>query len=378
MIQFHNATDTDGKMIHIDEVTQDNRAEHYFCIGCGKEMSAVLGEKREHHFRHKEDTCSWESYLHQLGKKLIKQRFETSTEFIVQYYGQSTCQKWEECKLRKSCGQLKCQSKLLFSVDLKNNFDTCEEEAGYKGFRADLKLTHSEYPEREPIFLEIFVTHECKPDKIASGIKIIEIKINSEIDALQPIIENEGSMVESKPYTPYNVKTISPIRFYNFERNVTPEYLLNRFCLYRDENGLLRGRCEQNKITCQNVETEHNDLSLFEVAILEKSVPNKQKYSLNYLGMALAINKGFEIKNCIFCNRFRSCVLIKPTNQINPQTGKPGVIRVPNHKISKDLDRTKIASSCPNYQTDNYLCSRIISSFNPDTYWEWLRDHENF
>ena len=263
----------------------------------------------------------------------------------------------------------------MFSVDLKNNYDTCEEEAGYKGFRADLKLTHSEYPEREPIFLEIFVTHECKLDKIASGIKIIEIKINSEIDALRPIIENEGSMVEPKPYTPYNVKTISPIRFYNFERNVTPEYLLNRFCLYRDENGLLRGRCEQNKITCQNVETEHNDLSLFEVAILEKSVPNKQKYSLNYLGMALAINKGFKIRNCFFCNRYRSCSL--PV-QINSQTGKPSVIRVPNHKISKDLDRTKIASSCPNYQTDNYLCSRIISSFNPDTYWEWMRDHENF
>ena len=260
----------------------------------------------------------------------------------------------------------------MFSVDLKNNYDTCEEEAGYKGFRADLKLTHSEYPEREPIFLEIFVTHECKPDKIESGIKIIEIKIDSEIDVLRPIIENEGSMVESKPYTPYNVKTIPPIRFYNFERNVTPEYPLNRFYLYRDGNGLLRGCCEQNKITCQNVETEHNDLSLFEVAILEKSVPNKQQYGLYSLGLALAIKKGFKIKNCFFCNRFRSCVLIKTTNQINPQTGKPGVIRVPNHKISKDLDRTKIASSCPNYQTDNYLCSRIISSFNPDTYWEWL------
>ena len=85
MIQFHNATDTDDKIININDVTRDNRAEHYFCIGCGKEMSAVLGEKREHHFRHKEDTCSWESYLHQLGKKLIKQRFETSTEFIVRF-----------------------------------------------------------------------------------------------------------------------------------------------------------------------------------------------------------------------------------------------------------------------------------------------------
>ena len=36
----------------------------YYCVGCGGEMSAVLGDKREHHFRHKEAHCSWESYLH--------------------------------------------------------------------------------------------------------------------------------------------------------------------------------------------------------------------------------------------------------------------------------------------------------------------------
>ena len=64
MIKFHNATGTDGHIIHIDEVTKENRAEHYYCVGCGGEMSAVLGDKREHHFRHKEAHCSWESYLH--------------------------------------------------------------------------------------------------------------------------------------------------------------------------------------------------------------------------------------------------------------------------------------------------------------------------
>ena len=47
MITFHNATDADGHIIHIDEVTRENRVEHYYCVGCGEEMSAVLGDKRE-------------------------------------------------------------------------------------------------------------------------------------------------------------------------------------------------------------------------------------------------------------------------------------------------------------------------------------------
>ena len=86
MITFHNATDIDGRIIHIDEVTKDNRAEHYYCVGCGGEMSAVLGEKRDHHFRHKEAHCSWESYLHKLGKMRLKQRFDTQKEFVVTHH----------------------------------------------------------------------------------------------------------------------------------------------------------------------------------------------------------------------------------------------------------------------------------------------------
>ena len=93
MITFHNATDADGHIIHIDEVTRENRAEHYYCVGCGEEMSAVLGDKREHHFRHKEAHCSWESYLHKLGKKRLKERFDSQKEFIIKYFVEHHCDK---------------------------------------------------------------------------------------------------------------------------------------------------------------------------------------------------------------------------------------------------------------------------------------------
>ena len=101
MIQFHHALDATGNIININEITQENRAKCYYCIGCGAEMSAVLGEKRQHHFRHKEAHCSWESYLHKFGKKKLKEKFDTQKEFIISYYVEFTCEKAADCQLTK-------------------------------------------------------------------------------------------------------------------------------------------------------------------------------------------------------------------------------------------------------------------------------------
>jgi len=222
MIQFHNAKDIDEHVVHINEVTKDNRAEHYYCLGCGGEMSPVLGNKREHHFRHKEAHCSWESYLHILGKKRLKERFESQQDFVVQYQIEYHCNKVENCRLENIYHDVQnCNRRELISVDLKKEYDTCEEEVYYKGYKADLKLSSKEHPEREPLFLEIHVTNACSPDKLASGVKIIEIDIESEEDVLKPIIESPS------------------IRFYNFKRFFETKRPLDRFWIAKDERGFL-------------------------------------------------------------------------------------------------------------------------------------------
>lgn len=55
MIKFHEAKDSKGALIDIKEVTKENRVSQYYCIGCGEEVYPVLGNKREHHFRHKKN-----------------------------------------------------------------------------------------------------------------------------------------------------------------------------------------------------------------------------------------------------------------------------------------------------------------------------------
>ena len=263
MVKYHNALDAAGHVIDISDVTEENRAKYYICVGCGKKMSAALGKKQEHHFRHKGDSCSWESYLHKLAKRKLKERFDTQKEFTVCYY-MKPCEKAAGCKLANF---FHCDKRKLCDVDLKKRYDTCEEEVLYKGFRADLMLSHSEHPEREPIFLEISVAHDNEPEKLASGIKIIELKIKEEKDVLQPLVEDESSIADLALQNPYDEHSMPPVRFFNFERELAPQCQLPRFWLSKDENGLLQGYAAWDGLDCKNVDHNHREDSIFEVAI---------------------------------------------------------------------------------------------------------------
>ena len=73
---FYNfAKDETGAVTDIATIDESSRhRSKFFCIGCGEEMVPVLGQRRRHHFRHKSLTvnCSYETYLHQLGKEKFK------------------------------------------------------------------------------------------------------------------------------------------------------------------------------------------------------------------------------------------------------------------------------------------------------------------
>lgn len=148
MIQYQYAIGLNGEILSIGAVTQETRRYRQFsCIGCGAKMTAVLGNVRAHHFRHSGDSCSWESYLHRLGKLILKQRFDSSQEFPVKYHVRNGCPNFHACRLKGDPVWQKCPPVKLSAFDLKKYYDTCEVEATYKGFRADLMLTNSGQPE---------------------------------------------------------------------------------------------------------------------------------------------------------------------------------------------------------------------------------------
>lgn len=383
-IKYHYAQLENGQIVSITEVTRENRAAHYFCVGCGEEMSAVLGNKREHHFRHKEAHCSWESYLHKLGKKIIKQSFENSSQFFVRYYARYFCNKWQECKLAQQLASKdSCNQERLHSIDLKEFYDTIEEEATYKykgfRFRADLMLSSKEHPERKPVFIEISVTHDCEEKKIDSGIRIIELKLNNEQMLPSHLNEAENIIINETREQQLKLRYLKelPIRFYNFKRSIKSSYELTKFYIVKDKNGVLRGLIKNEVVDCHNVLEKHINNSLYEISIpsfLQNQLA-KRKLSLYEFGFIKAIKSEIKIKHCELCKNKKRCY-ITINNEIQDKKGKRMTqkaclykYKIPNEQRDKEAE----AYNCEYYSINMYIVEKKLLNYKDLTYWEWKK-----
>lgn len=277
-----------GNLIGIDQITDDNRRDFlYYCYGCGKELIPVLGAKREHHFRHKENiiSCDRDKYLHEFAKNVIKERFDKSEHFYVKYNAKRKCKNKDNCELAK-CGWKECYADDLYEIDLKKYYDTCEcekeysvdTESGKKSYVADLMLIDSngEFP---LLTIEIWVTHKCEEEKKNNKIRIIEIKIEKEADAYREIVEKDGEL---------------PIYFYWFNRNVK---LKPSKKLYFNKIGL-NNEFEEKDVLCTDMESfdEECKYALF-ADILDLEADDR----FNFISIMLN-EKGFIVKNCLFCS----------------------------------------------------------------------------
>lgn len=362
MIKFHNAINENGKIINISDVTQENRAKHYTCVGCGKEMSAVLGQVKEHHFRHKGDSCSWESYLHSLGRKLIKEKFDNQKEFLIKYNVEYLCDKVNNCQLVKIVDK-KCNRKELFIQDLKKIYNICEEEKNYKGYRADLMLSNKNNPNIPPIFLEIAVTHDCEQNKIESGIPIIEIKLGDE-NVLQDIMKTVYiSDIDN-----------TAIHFYNIAHQFNSIIPLDRFCITKNDD-ILRGYLIENGqdgLNCRNVTDSgnHRQNSIYEIAIPSGIKLNGDTINTYMFGLIKAFHKGFNIKCCYICEFYTQCIL-QNIECLNTETGEKQLFHSIYNSQVQYLDRFKLATHCNNYNPRRYLIQMYLTRTSRVISWEW-------
>ena len=380
MITYHNAIDKDGHTIHINEITNDNRAEHYYCIGCGEEMRPVLGEVREHHFRHKETHCSWESYLHKLGKRRLKERFDTQEHFIVKINSEYYCDKDGRCKLGltyRHQGE-SCNRCFKGELDLKRYYDTCEEEISYEGFRADLLLSNKNDSNIMPMFLEISVSHDCEPKKIASRIPILEIKVTKEEDLECSLEESTCYINFNNPNDPYDHYMLPSIRLYNFPRRFKTNRPLKRFWVSKDNKGILRGFCDENNKTlnCQNVTYTHREDSLYELSVPAEIYIKTNPTNLYELGMIKANLSGIAVRKCNFCTRYSSCIIPYNEEVEDKENREKKVItrRVTIANLSEErIDKVELANICTNYCFDYDYARKITSLYKILPMWEWRK-----
>lgn len=184
------------EIVGIDDEFTDKL--EYECIACGAVMIARRGQKRIHHFAHKEKTvkCDPESYYHKKGKEIFKEVYDNSTIFII----------------RPSSN----------SIDLKKEYGECKMEIREKGQilknNEDLSIKHLT-DENKNISVEIFYSHQVEKNKLDKSNRIIEIRIPINFSKDEDI---DSDLVESK------IKEICTpplyeneyIRFYNFEENI--------------------------------------------------------------------------------------------------------------------------------------------------------------
>lgn len=203
-VQYGYALDNEGKLTHISKIVHKTN-NSFVCIGCGQEMIAAIGQVNAHHFRHKNTTCSYETYLHEAAKLAF---FELFHNCLIDKKALSiTLDRKLICKSNK----LKlspfedCSSIGLSKYNLMSLFTNADLEAHDKttGLKPDILLTNTQSGHK--CYVEIFVTHKCSDEKINTEIPILEFDIKSEID-IQYILNSEYAESEYLKLYNFNPK----------------------------------------------------------------------------------------------------------------------------------------------------------------------------
>ena len=337
--QFHSyALDKKSNIISIEFAKKE---EEYFCINCGAPMIPKMGKYRKHHFAHKINTkhCSYETYLHNLAKLKIAECFNNSDHFYIFLQSKKVCN-IDKCPInfKEPCTW---NSKQKF--DLKEFYNQCDIEVKYNGFIADLLLYNTKLPKREPIFIEIWVTHESSDEKINSGNRIIEIKIEDETDINNivdslflsetpadsiglPINSNHAPYVRCWGFKP-QIQMGSPEK-----DNLTPIYV---FWITKNKSFRFNFADDRYHLTCLSKLPEQIENSIFRIV-------SKDKINVHYAFYKL-YEANIGLKFCNMCRYYNSyyCALCEP-----------GIERYPDPRY---------ADKCKFFSQREYIASRFMN-----------------
>lgn len=288
-IKYRYAYDENNNIVDINELSEETRTLHtYVCVGCGNKIlpRAMCSEYRRAHFYHKEHVeCSGETYLHKLAKQKIKNKFDSSQEFIIQYSINVSCSELK-CKIRNAdCAN----RKKTIRFDLKKHYNKCEVEKGiiYNGnkYIADLLLTNEENDNYPPMLIEICVSHPCEAEKMYSGLQILEINIKDE-QSLIDLVDAYGSIAEG-----------DDVKLYGVERNKYEKQTryLSRF--YHIPN---RG-VDIKPIDCGQVEEVLNEESDIEVNIFNELQPRNDGICIQRDVLENYLTGRYFIEDCKLC-----------------------------------------------------------------------------
>ena len=302
---YSYAFDETGEIINVKYAT---RGSVYYCPCCGEIMVPHMGKVRRWHFTHKSGTkCNYETYLHKIAKLKIKETIINSTSFFIVFKTKFLCNNICPFSYEKRCYNV---GKKV--IDIKEYYNCCDEEKQHKGFIADLLLYSSDCKDREPIFIEIFVTHKSTIEKLKSGNRIIEINISSEED-IDTIIEKKSINGVIEEFV--SVYDPEKIVFYNFKSNYLIEPSKDSIAKEKHVFIIESNRWFSYKVvSCQD--------NIEEIIKNKKDIAIISDCRINFQWAFYKLIKfGVNIKNCMVCRYFKHnyygdkiCVLYKKYN----------------------------------------------------------------
>lgn len=138
-----------GVPVHISEVPSGRSADCQ-CAACGHVLVAKKGPIKIHHFAHDTgNSCSWESALHDMGKRLLEHRIKLALE--------------RNAELPISWGCVRCGGR--HTGNLLRRATIVDLERVYNGVRPDLLLSNGSA--KAIAALEVVVTHYPEQNAIA-------------------------------------------------------------------------------------------------------------------------------------------------------------------------------------------------------------------
>lgn len=401
-VEYPEAVTADGKLVSAIEIEKGSEAWEgmkFYFPGCeGDDEEEMLYIQRKHKngvtkfFRHRPgyigDRNEPDRYLHNYAELRIKQRFDeslTSGEFPVQYYVVEQCPENSTCNLKAN---IKCKGEpkpLLKTLNLRKLYDTCSIEKGADKYIADLLLTNSQNDSIKPMFLEVFVTHKCTEEKIASGYPIIEIKVNQKEDADNAIIENAGEVVDEYLFMQSeNKNTLPPVVFYGFKRDVPFSNYVNygNFLLTKKENELV---ADCRAIACKELDGFAPEDRAFSLSVPLDEIKNIDIYEM---GMAKAQSMGMKVRDCSLCNQYKQpirrswyyishpCRLdnvtytYKDDKGIDRQIQNPYICQMPYR--CNGFDKAKMAMGCQRFTLDRQRIQNLVQTLEKTNKILWV------
>lgn len=339
-------------LVHINDARQ---GEEYFCPNskCDERLIIKDGGYKRKHFSHTSGKkCSYDNYLHSLAERKFAEWFNSSNEIFLQYYVKDLCQNYDKCIWRNDPFQdYTCIAHNEKVSSLTHFYDNIELEKHYGGFIWDLWITNSKNSDIPPIAIEIYVTHKCEDKKLQSGVRIIEIKIESE-EQLDEYV-NSNIIKQNKNLVLHNFQTKSHYIETQGKR-------LYKFWLFDN----LKAYSDNDNTTCKSYLQRRNS-SLLELTY--QNLDYKYEAGLNpySFGCAISYKKFPNFKSCFLCNRYKY-------NEYHER-----YICIAYKQITfDDMHNPSNAMNCKKFSLNEKLIKESVTRLSEITYNVWMKSDD--